>query len=243
MTYCLLFMTTVTFFMVVSYVINHVYMQHWDSMFLDLSRSSEGLSLSELDRGFYLDQNLSVSALSMETSAGTIRFPKGIVVEFSDTNASINNLESLPNSPSVLSPSLVSQQSTPAPHTFTLGLPFRVLGKSSTPTQEMLLKRPVLASSLNLSSMDLTTTHPSWEVSLIKPVLDSPKLALETTELELTWSPKNQSVAPTVGEISSLMCSGTPPATTTLSDGHKSWRETLPPSSVQEEEQQHNLVS
>lgn len=211
-------------------------------LFLDLSKSSEGLSLSELDRGFYLDQSLSVSALSMETSVGTICFPKGIVVEFSDTNASISNLESLPNSPSVLSPSLVSQQSTPAPRTFTLELPLRVQGKSSTPTQEVLLKKPVLASSLNLSSMDLTTTHPSWEVSLIKPVSDSPKLALESTEFEMTWSPKNQSVHPVVAEISSLMCSGTPPATT-LSDGQKSWRETLPLSSVQEVEQKGNLVS
>ncbi|XP_062400390.1 uncharacterized protein si:ch73-303b9.1 [Sardina pilchardus] len=208
-----------------------------DHSSVDLSKNSEGLSLSELDRGFYLDQSLSVSALSMETSAATRRFPKGIVVEFSDSNGSINNLESFPNSPGVLSPSLVSQQSTPTPYTYNLELPFRVQGKSSTPTQEMLLKKPVLASSLNLSSMDLTTTHPSWEVSLINPISDSPKLALESTSLELTWSPRNQSGQPTVAEISSFMCSGTPPATT-LSDGQKSWRETLPLGSVLEEEQE-----
>ncbi|XP_041944708.1 uncharacterized protein si:ch73-303b9.1 [Alosa sapidissima] len=202
---------------------------------IDLSKNSEGLSLSELDRGFYLDQSLSVSALSMETSAATMRFPKGVVVEFSDNNASINNFESFPNSPNVLSPSLVSQQSTPTPYTYNLELPFRVQGKSSTPTQ-VFLKKPVLASSLNLSSVDLTTTNPSWEVSLINPISDSPKLALESTSLELTWSPKNQSGQP-VAEISSLTCSGTPPATA-LSDGQKSWRETLPLGSVQEEERQ-----
>ncbi|XP_012694005.1 uncharacterized protein si:ch73-303b9.1 [Clupea harengus] len=201
---------------------------------IDLSRNSEGLS-SEMDKGFYLDQSLSISALSMETSAGPIRFPKGIVVEFSDTNNS--NLESLTTSPRVLSPSLVSRQSTPVPHTYTLKLPFTLLGKSSTPTEStLLLKKPILASSLDLSSMDLTTTQPSWEVSLIKPGSDSPKLALESSELEFIWSPRNQSGHPTVAEISSLMCSGTPP------DGHKSWKETLPLGLVQEDLQQ-SLVS
>ncbi|TTB41838.1 hypothetical protein Baya_14518 [Bagarius yarrelli] len=92
-------------------------------------------------------------------------------------------------------------------------------GKSSTPYERMSFQKPVLATSLNLSSIDLTTSHPSWEVSLIRPNMESPKLRLDSSKMEFTWSPSYQATPPTLAEISSLICSGTPP------EGQRSWWE------------------
>ncbi|XP_028854764.1 uncharacterized protein LOC114800987 [Denticeps clupeoides] len=192
-------------------------------------RSHESLSLSDLDRGFVLDPSSSMLAAAVEPSSSRLNPTVGVVVEYSGSSPTI--VTPLAKSPSVLlSPSLVSNQSTPL-HNLgaeSLGLLSAVGSKSSTPQACFHFKRPVLASSLNLSCIDLTSTHPSWEVSLIKPT-DGSKLGPETSVLDSTWSPNYASAPPVcslLGEISSLIGSCTPPFTT-LSEGQRSWREAL----------------
>ncbi|KAL2090769.1 hypothetical protein ACEWY4_013032 [Coilia grayii] len=201
---------------------------------LDLSKISESLSLSDLNMGFCVHPSSSVSALEM--SASTIHFPKEILVEFSNINTSSTiNPDLLPPSPIVVSPSLAPQQSPLVLPTHTLKLPLTLQGKSAALLEQELLKTPILTSSPNLSSLNLSATN--WEVSQIRPASVGHKIELESTELELTWSPRNQldsRITSVVAEVSSLVCSATPPPVASLSDGQRSWKETLPLECVQE---------
>lgn len=95
-----------------------------------------------------------------------------------------------------------------------LGSP--VQGKSSTPYERVQCQKPVLASSLDLSCVDLTATHPSWEVSFVKAVVESPKSCLEST-----WSPINLSAPPEA----SLVSSGRSPHPNVSEELQRSWRE------------------
>ncbi|XP_036416024.1 uncharacterized protein si:ch73-303b9.1 [Colossoma macropomum] len=178
-------------------------------------------SLSELDKGFLTD--CSLSALSIEGIH--LKPPKGIVVEYSEGNpappASFNPSSGVlsplnaPSKSSLLSPS----------STLTAGLNSLIEGKSSTPYERVTFQKPVLVSSLDLSCIDLTTSHPPWEVSLIRPALESPKPCLDSSKLESTWSPSYQSVPPALAEISSLIWSGTPTSKSAIEEYQRSRKE------------------
>ncbi|XP_017305824.1 uncharacterized protein si:ch73-303b9.1 [Ictalurus punctatus] len=164
-------------------------------------------SRSELDQGFLRDCSLSV--LSTE---GTLKAPKSIVVEYKEPNSTLP--ASFYHSSSVLSPSNPPCKMFLLSPTLTMcssGTSSLLEGKSSTPYERMTFQKPILASSLDLSSIDLTTSHPSWEVSLIKNNVESPKVWLDSSKVEFIWSPSYQATPPTLAEISSLICSGTPP--------------------------------
>ncbi|KAM9443483.1 uncharacterized protein Hap1MRO34_024742 [Clarias gariepinus] len=177
----------------------------------DCSRSESAKSyghirLSELDQGFLTD--CSLSAVSTE---GSLKAPKSIVIEYAEPNltliASCNRFSSVL---SPLNPSSKMSLLSPTITTHSAGMSSHLEGKSSTPYERMTFQKPVLANSLDLSSIDLTTSHPSWEVSLIKPNMESPKLCLDSSKVEFIWSPSYQATPPTLAEISSLIWSGTP---------------------------------
>ncbi|KAI4877670.1 hypothetical protein NFI96_004129 [Prochilodus magdalenae] len=188
----------------------------------DGAKNFEGLSsLLELDKAFLTD--CSLSALSYEVNH--LKPPKGIVVEYSEGNpappASFNQ------SSGVLSPLNVPRQNSllSPSSTLTAGLANLIEGKSSTPYERVTFQKPILVSSLDLSCIDLTTSHPSWEVSLIRPFVESPKPCLDSSKLESTWSPSYQSVPQTLAEISSLIWSGTPPSKSGTEEYQRSRRE------------------
>ncbi|KAK7119922.1 hypothetical protein R3I94_021677 [Phoxinus phoxinus] len=158
----------------------------------ELTRSSEGPSMSDFERGFCTDQSLSLSAVSFD---GFLRPSKGVVLEYSEPNPCLNYSTSL-LSPLVALKNALSPGNSPAQ------------GKSSTPYER---EKPVLASSLDLSCVDLTATHPSWEVSLVKAIAESPKSCLEST-----WSPIDPSVPPEISLWAGPNVSG---------DLQRSWRE------------------
>lgn len=152
--------------------------------------------MSDFDRGFCTDQSLSLSAVS---SDGFLRLSKGVVLEYSEPNPCLNYSTSL--SPLVALKNLLSPGNSP------------VQGKSSTPYERVKLQKPILGSSLDLSCVDLTATHPSWEVSLVKAIVESPKSCLEST-----WSPINPSVPPEISMWAGPNVSG---------DLQRSWREVV----------------
>ncbi|XP_050978949.1 uncharacterized protein si:ch73-303b9.1 isoform X2 [Labeo rohita] len=141
----------------------------------ELTRSYEGQSLFDFDRGFCTDRSLSLSAVSDDSF---LRPNKG------------NTLGTALRSP--------------------------VEGKSSTPYKRVKFQKPIQASSLDQSCVDLTTTHPSWEVSLVKAIVESPKSCLEST-----WSPINLSAPPEV----SMIWSGTSPHPNVSEELQRSWKE------------------
>lgn len=158
--------------------------------------------MSDFDRGFCTDQSLSLSAVSVD---GFLRPSKGVVLEYSEPNPCLNY------STSLLSPLVALNKNVLSPgNTLSSALSSPVEGKSSTPYERVRLQKPVLASSLDLSCVDLTTTHPSWEVSLVKAIVESPKSCLEST-----WSPINPPAPP---EISLLMSGAS-------EELQRSWRE------------------
>lgn len=176
-------------------------------LFLGTARTCESVCLSELDQGFLTD--CSLSALS---TGGTLKAPKAIVVEYTEPTstlpASSNRSSGIlsPSNPmskmSVLSPSITMHSAA---------MSSLLESKSSTPYERIIFRKPVLANSLDLSSIDLTTSQPLWEVSQIKPNVESPKLCLESSKVEFIWSPSYQATPSMLAEISSLICSGTPP--------------------------------
>ncbi|XP_073681643.1 uncharacterized protein, partial [Garra rufa] len=175
----------------------------------ELTRSYEGPSLSDFDRGFCTDQSLSLSAVSAD---GFLRPNKGIVLEYSEPNPAVASC--LNYSANLLSPLVALNKNVLSPgNTLSTALSSPVEGKSSTPYERVKFQKPIQASSLDLSCVDLTTTHPSWEVSLVKAIVESPKSCLEST-----WSPINLSAPPEV----SLMWSGTSPQ---LQELQRSWKE------------------
>ncbi|MCI4390351.1 hypothetical protein PGIGA_G00121660 [Pangasianodon gigas] len=181
----------------------------------EAAKNYESICLSELDQGFLTD--CSLSALSTE---GTLKAPKSIVVEYTEPSSTLP--ASCNHSSSVLSPSNPQSKMSLLSPSITMrsaGMSSLLEGKSSTPYERMTFQKPVLASSLDLSSIDLTTSHPLWEVSLIKPNMESPKLCLDSSKVEFIWSPSYQATPPKPAEVSSLIWSGTP------LEGQRSWRE------------------
>ncbi|KTG04138.1 hypothetical protein cypCar_00013523 [Cyprinus carpio] len=174
-----------------------------------LARSYEGPSLSDFDRSFCTDRSLSLSAVSAD---GFLRPNKGIVLEYPEPGPAA--APCLNYSTSLLSPLVALSKNALSPGSaLSTALSSPVQGKSSTPYERVRFQKPVLASSLDLSCVDLTTTHPSWEVSLVKAIVESPKSCLEST-----WSPINQSAQ-------SLMWSGTSPHTNVSEELQRSWKE------------------
>lgn len=142
------------------------------------------------------------------------------MVEYTEPNSALP--ASYNHSSSVLSPSNpLSKMSLLSP-TITMHsacMNSLLEGKSSTPYKRITFHKPVLANSLDVSSIDLTVSQPLWEISHIKPSMDTPKLCLETSKVEFTWSPSCQTTPSMLADISSLICSGTPP------EGQRSCRE------------------
>lgn len=168
---------------------------------VELTVSCEGPSMSDFDRGFCTDQSLSLSAVSVD---GFLRPSKGVVLEYSEPNPCLNYS-------SLFSPLVALNKNVLSPgNALSSALSSPVEGKSSTPYERVRLQKPVLASSLDLSCVDLTATHPSWEVSLVKAVVESPKSCLEST-----WSPI---IPPAAPEASLRMSS---------EELQRSWRETV----------------
>lgn len=187
--------------------------------FLELTRSYEGTSLSDLEKGFYTDQSIS---LSMVSSDGLLKPSKGVVLEYLDPNPTV--LPRLNYSMNILSPLLALRKNNLSPgNTINTGLRSPVEGKSSTPYERVKFQKPMLADSLDLSSVDLTTTHPSWEVSFVKPIMESPKSCLEST-----WSPIN----PAASSEMSLIWSGTSPRPHVSEELQRSWKEMVRPGHV-----------
>lgn len=173
----------------------------------EAAKNYESICLSELDQGFLTD--CSLSALS---TRGTLKPPKRIVVEYTEPHSPLP--ASGNHSSSVLSPSNPSSKMSLLSPTITMrsaGMSNLLEGKSSTPYERITFKKPVLTNTLDLSSIDLTTSHPLWEVSHIKPSLESPKLCLDSSKVEFTWSPSYQATPSMLADISSLIWSGTPP--------------------------------
>ncbi|XP_067243689.1 uncharacterized protein si:ch73-303b9.1 [Chanodichthys erythropterus] len=167
----------------------------------ELTVSGEGPSMSDFDRGFCTDQSLSLSAVSVD---GFLRPSKGVVLEYSEPNPCLNYS-------SLLSPLVALNKNVLSPgNALSLALSSPVEGKSSTPYERIRLQKPVLASSLDLSCVDLTATHPSWEVSLVKAIVESPKSCLESS-----WSPINPPAPPEVS------------LRTSSEELQRSWRETV----------------
>ncbi|RXN39257.1 hypothetical protein ROHU_000357 [Labeo rohita] len=162
-----------------------------------LTRSYEGQSLFDFDRGFCTDRSLSLSAVSDDSF---LRPNKGIVLEYLDPNPAV--APCLNYSTNLLSPLVVLNNILSPGNTLGTALRSPVEGKSSTPYKRVKFQKPIQASSLDQSCVDLTTTHPSWEVSLVKAIVESPKSCLEST-----WSPINLSAPPEV----SMIWSGTSP--------------------------------
>ncbi|XP_052425879.1 uncharacterized protein LOC127968613 [Carassius gibelio] len=178
----------------------------------ELTRSYEGPSLSDFDRGFCTDQSLSLSAVSAD---GFLRPNKGIVLEYPEPISAV--APCLNYSTSLSSPLVALHKHALSPgSSLSTALGSPVQGKSSTPYERVQFQKPILASSLDLSCVDLTTTHPSWEVSFVKAIAESPKSCLEST-----WSPINPSAPPEV----SLVSSGRSPHPNGSEELQRSWRE------------------
>ncbi|XP_017213745.2 uncharacterized protein si:ch73-303b9.1 [Danio rerio] len=182
----------------------------------ELARSYEGPSWSDFDRGFCTDQSLSISTAS---SDGLLKPNKGIVLEYSEANPAVP--PSLNFSTGLLSPLVALSKALSPGNVLNAALKSPVEGKSSTPYERMRFQKPVLGNSLDLSCVDLTASHPCWEVSLVKAIVESPKSCLEST-----WSPINQSAAP---EASNVWSGGV------SEDLQKSWREMIGQSAVMPE--------
>ncbi|KAL0151215.1 hypothetical protein M9458_053406 [Cirrhinus mrigala] len=128
---------------------------------------------------------------------------KGIVLEYLEPNPAV--APCLNYSTNLLSPLVVLNKNILSPGN-TLGT---VL--SSPVEGKVKFQKPIQASSLDLSCVDLTTTHPSWEVSLVKAIVESP-------------NPINLSAPPEA----SMMWSGTSPHPNVSEELQRSWKEMVP---------------
>ncbi|XP_027010610.1 uncharacterized protein si:ch73-303b9.1 [Tachysurus fulvidraco] len=169
----------------------------------EVAKKCESVCITELDQGFLTDCSL---------SEGTLKALQSIVVEYTEPPSHLP--ASCKHSSTVLSPSnphcKLSLMSPTVPM-HAAGMNSLLEGKSSTPYERMTFQKPVLPRALDLSSIDLTISHPLWEVSHIRPNMESPKLCLDSSKVEFVWSPSYQATPPTLAEISSLIWSGTPP--------------------------------
>ncbi|KAL0978669.1 hypothetical protein UPYG_G00173710 [Umbra pygmaea] len=211
----------------------------------DVSKSFECASPSELDCCFV---GQSLSALSVEGNSMSLLPPNGIVVDYRDSKPS--NVSSIFQSPNPVPTSEPQKLTSLLSVETTTWLSVPVGSKSSTPTQSVLFQKPIPAASfdytyveqtasykhkpacpLDLSYIDLTASQVAWEVSLIKPENNSPKLIHESSMLDLTWSPKFQPAPPSLAEIS-LIWSGTPPCANNTEENKRSWSEATVGSSL-----------
>ncbi|KAM7402577.1 hypothetical protein PAMP_017801 [Pampus punctatissimus] len=161
---------------------------------LDMN-SFECSSPSELDKKFFGELSL-LSALSLE-QLSTSRASNDTVADGSNARLSILASLCLPSDP--ISPSQVfslnslNPQETDGCH---LAVPLQ--GKSSTP--QVLLHKRKQDACFDQSYSDLAASQMSWDVSLIKS--ESPKLCMELSTQEPTWSPKLQSKQRSPAEVS-----------------------------------------
>lgn len=160
-------------------------------------RSFECSSPSELDRKFFEEQSL-LSALSLE-QLSTSRVSNDTVADGSDARLSI--LASFCLSSDVGSPSQAySMSGLNAQDTDNCHLVVPLQGMSSTP--QVLLQKPKGAAFFDQLNNDLSASQMSWDVSLIKPESNSPKLFVESSAMEQTWSPKPQTSQHSDAEVS-----------------------------------------
>ncbi|XP_055040452.2 uncharacterized protein [Misgurnus anguillicaudatus] len=179
----------------------------------ELTRSYEGTSLSDMDKGFCTDQ--SISSLSVISTDVSLKPSKSIVLEYSEPNPTV--LPRLNYAMSILSPLFAVSKNILSPgNTLNTRPNSPVEDKSSTPYERVKFEKSIVVDSLDLSCVDLTTTHPSWEVSLVNPMVESPKSCLEST-----WSPIDPSAPPEIP----LMWSGTSPCPNVSEDLQHSWKE------------------
>lgn len=158
-------------------------------------KSFECSSLSELDRKFFGEQSLP-SALSLE-QLSTSRVSNDTAADGSDCRPSIPALLSLSSDP--ISPSLGSSMPTMTTQGTGCHLAVPLQGKSSTP--QVLFRRQEKAAGFDRSYGDLTASQMSWDVSLIKSD-NSPKLGLESSALDSTWSPNPHSRHHSLADVS-----------------------------------------
>ncbi|TRY97770.1 hypothetical protein DNTS_008271 [Danionella cerebrum] len=163
--------------------------------FSEITRSSELPSSSDLDRGILIDQSLSLSTLS--SSDGLQKHGRGVILEYPDSNPVL--LPPVSTTLGLLSPLMALNKGMLSPGN-SLWSPMernpaafeQIGGKSSTPYEELRIQKPTL----DVSYIDLTATHPSWEISFVKEVTESPKYNLDSSWspkpcLETVWSPIN----------------------------------------------------
>lgn len=161
-------------------------------------KSFEYSSPSELNKTFFGEQSL-LSALSLDQMS-TSRLSNDTEAEGSDAKLSLSIRNSLCLSLDPISPTQVFSTSGLNP-TDTCYLSAPLQGKFSTP--QVPLQKQKNTPCFDQLYSDLTTTQMCWDVSLIKPESNSPKLSMESNTLEQLWSPKLQSVPqPRRAEIS-----------------------------------------
>lgn len=139
-------------------------------------KSFECTSPSELDRKFFGEESL-VSALSLE-QLSTSRVLNDTAANGSDPRVSI--LASL----------CLASDISPCPgsrETDNCHLAVPLQGRSSTPL--VLLQKPKMAACFDKSYSD-GASQIVWDLSLIKMESSSPRVNMESSTLEHTWSPK-----------------------------------------------------
>lgn len=161
------------------------------------TRSFECSSPSELDRKFLGEQSL-LSALSLE-QLSTSRASNNTLADESEARISILASLCLSSDP-ITSPQVFSMNSLNTQETENCRLSVPLQGKSSTPY--MLLQKQKKAACFDQSCTDLGASQMSWDVSLIKSESNSPKLYMESSALESTWSPKPESAKHALAEFS-----------------------------------------
>ncbi|XP_029908069.1 uncharacterized protein LOC115359644 [Myripristis murdjan] len=170
-----------------------------ESFVISDMNSFECMSPSELDKNFFGEQSLP-SALSLEQLSSS-RVSNDLVVEGSEAKpCALPSLCLLSDSMSPSKAFPVSSSTCQESQTPHLTVPLQ--GNSSTP-HELLQKEKLGGSFDQQCYIDLMATQISWDVSLIKPNNNSPKLCMESSSLESTWSPKPQSVQGFLAETSS----------------------------------------
>lgn len=149
-------------------------------------KSFECSSPSELDKPVFGQQSM-LSALSLD-QLSTSKASNETTGDGSETrNLAFFCLSSDAASPSQATS--VSKLNIPEKDSCHLAVPLQI--KSSTPY--MFLPKQKKPACFDQSFGDINQTPMSWDVSLIKSE-NSPKLNVDSSVLESTWSPKPQSV-------------------------------------------------
>ncbi|XP_036007393.1 uncharacterized protein si:ch73-303b9.1 [Fundulus heteroclitus] len=150
--------------------------------------SFECSSPSELDRKFFGEQSL-LSALSLD-QLSTSRLFNNTTADGFDRRPSI--LASLCLSSDAISPCEgFSPHGPGVKESNNCNLCIPLQGKFSTP--QVHIKKPKNATCFDQSYGDLTASNVSWDVSMIKSESsNSPRVFMESSTQEQTWSPKPQ---------------------------------------------------